>query len=145
MRNQYVQNKFPKISRISWGAIFAGALAAITVSFLLNMLGLGIGLTTIDPLTETNPLDGLGTGTIIWWGVSNLAALFMGGMVAGRMSGLPANSEGGASRFLGVVLIFNSLPVFGNFYYWRHFQRNSERRELCFFRFQGNEHGASLK
>jgi len=106
MRNQYIdiQNKFPKISRISWGAIIAGTLTAITVAFLLNILGLGIGLTTIDPMTEANPMDGLGTGTIVWWGISNLAALFMGGMVAGRMSGLPANSDGGLHGFLAWAL-----------------------------------------
>jgi hypothetical protein len=106
MRNQLIsiQNKFPKISRISWGAIFAGALTAIVVAFLLNLLGLGIGLTTIDPMTETKPFEGLGTGTLIWWGISNLAALFIGGMVAGRMSGLPANSDGGLHGFLAWAL-----------------------------------------
>ncbi|MDT0293013.1 hypothetical protein ACFQ3R_09945 [Mesonia ostreae] len=102
MRNQLIniQNKFPKISRISWGAILAGTLTAIVVAFLLNLLGLGIGLTTIDPMTEANPMDGLGTGTLIWWAVSNLAALFIGGMVAGRMCGMPANSDGGLHGFL---------------------------------------------
>lgn len=106
MRNQLIsiQNKFPKISRISWGAILAGTLTAITVGFLLNLLGLGIGLTTIDPMTEAQPLDGLGTGTIIWWGISNLAALFIGGMVAGRMAGLPTNSDGGLHGFLAWAL-----------------------------------------
>ncbi|MGC1471042.1 MAG: hypothetical protein WA775_00510 [Psychroserpens sp.] len=102
MRSQYIniQNKFPKISRISWGAILAGSITAIVVAFLLNLLGLGIGLTTIDPMTEANAMEGLGTGTIIWWGISNLAALFIGGMVAGRMCGLPANSDGGLHGFL---------------------------------------------
>lgn len=115
MRSQYInlQNKFPKISRISWGAIFAGTLTAIVVAFLLNVLGLGIGLTTIDPMTEANPLHGLGTGTIVWWGISNLAALFMGGMVAGRMSGLPSNSDGGLHGFLawGLYLILSLYLV----------------------------------
>ncbi len=102
MRRQYIniQNRSPKISRISWGAILSGTLTAIVVAFLLNILGLGIGLTTIDPMTEANTLDGLGTGTLVWWGVSNIAALFIGGMVAGRMSGLPSNSDGGLHGFL---------------------------------------------
>lgn len=106
MRSQFIniQNKFPKISRISWGAILAGAITAVVVAFLLNLLGLGIGLTTIDPMTEAKPLDGLGTGTLIWWGISNLAALFIGGMVAGRMCGLPMNSDGGLHGFLAWAL-----------------------------------------
>lgn len=102
MRNQYIEiiNSKNRISRISWGAVLAGTLTALTVVFLLNLLGFGIGLTTIDPMTETNALDGLGTGTIIWWALSNVAALFVGGMVAGRMSGLPSKSDGGLHGFL---------------------------------------------
>lgn len=101
MRNQYIEiNSKKRISRISWGAVLAGTLTALVVIFLLNLLGFGIGLTTIDPMTETNSLDGLGTGTIIWWALANLAALFVGGMVAGRMSGLPSNSDGGLHGFL---------------------------------------------
>ncbi|MDT0676966.1 hypothetical protein [Autumnicola musiva] len=93
-----------KIRRSSWGAIFAGALTALAVAFLLNLLGLGIGLTSIDPMTESDPLAGLGTGTIIWWGLSNLAALFVGGMVAGRLSGFPTAADGGIHGFLAWAL-----------------------------------------
>ncbi|MDT0641790.1 hypothetical protein RM553_02995 [Zunongwangia sp. F363] len=93
-----------KVKRSSWGAIFAGALTALAVAFLLNLLGLGIGLTSIDPMTESDPLAGLGTGTIIWWGLSNLAALFVGGMVAGRMSGFPSAADGGIHGFLAWAL-----------------------------------------
>ncbi|MBZ9632008.1 hypothetical protein LB465_14585 [Salegentibacter sp. LM13S] len=93
-----------KINRNSWGAIFAGALTALAVAFLLNLLGLGIGLSSIDPLTESDPLAGLGTATIIWWGLSNLAALFVGGMVAGRMSGFSSGADGGIHGFLAWAL-----------------------------------------
>lgn len=93
-----------KISRISWAAVFAGTLTAIAISFLLNILGLGIGFATINPLTEANPLDGLGTGTIIWWIVTNLAALFMGGMIAARMSGYASNIDGALHGFLSWAL-----------------------------------------
>lgn len=96
---------FPeKIRRNSWGAIFAGALTALAVAFLLNLLGLGIGLSSIDPMTESDPLAGLGAGTTIWWGLSNLAALFVGGMVAGRMSGFSSSADGGIHGFLAWAL-----------------------------------------
>ena len=36
------------IKRVSWGAIFAGAVVAIVTQFLLNLLGLGLGLTTFE-------------------------------------------------------------------------------------------------
>lgn len=79
--------------RISWGAIFAGVVVAIMVSIVLNLLGLGIGLTTIEPLNEQDPMAGLGTGAALWWIVSSLIALFCGGWVAGRLAGVPKKSE----------------------------------------------------
>ena len=75
--------------RISWGAIIAGALVSIVVMLLLNLLGIGIGLGSIDPMEEANPFAGLGTGAIIWWVVSNLIAIFAGGYVAGKLAGIP--------------------------------------------------------
>ncbi len=94
-------NETPKrISRISWGAILAGTLTALALMFLLNILGLGIGLTSIDSLTETDPFEGIGTGTAIWWILSNVAALFVGGLVAARMSGYTSNVDGALHGFL---------------------------------------------
>lgn len=75
--------------RISWGAVFAGALVALVVQLALSLLGLGIGMGTVDPMEEANPLSGLGTGAIIWWAVSMLLALFAGGYVAGHLAGVP--------------------------------------------------------
>ena len=98
------ENMAAKVSRISWGAILAGTLTALAVVSMLNLLGLGIGFSTIDPMIESDPLHGLGTGTLIWLGLSNLAALFVGGMVAGRMSGYPSNSDGGLHGFLSWAL-----------------------------------------
>lgn len=97
-------NMDTKVSRISWGAILAGTLTALAVVSMLNLLGLGIGFSTIDPMTETNPLKGLGTGTLIWLGLSNIVALFVGGMVAGRMSGYPSKTDGGLHGFLSWAL-----------------------------------------
>lgn len=93
-----------KIPRISWGAVFAGGIAALAISILLNLLGLGLGFTAIDPLSESQPLSGLGTGTIIWWIVSNLIALFLGGMVAGRTAGFISKTDGGLHGFLSWCL-----------------------------------------
>ncbi len=35
--------------RVSWGAIFAGALVSISTLLLLNLLGAAIGFASIDP------------------------------------------------------------------------------------------------
>lgn len=95
-----------KISHISWGAILAGTLTTLSLIFLLNILGIGIGLTTIDPLTEADPLNGIGVGTAIWWILSNVAALFTGGLVAARMSGYTSNLDGALHGFLTWALYF---------------------------------------
>lgn len=89
-----------KISRISWGAILAGTLTTLALMFLLNILGLGIGLTAIDPMTDPEPFKGIGIGTAIWWILTNLAALFTGGLVAARMSGYTSNLDGALHGFL---------------------------------------------
>ena len=89
----YAQRGASFFRRISWGAIFAGTLVSIVVMLLLNLLGIGIGLGSINPVEEASPFSGLGTGALIWWVVSNLIAIFAGGYVAGRMAGVPLRTS----------------------------------------------------
>ncbi len=82
------------IKRVSWGAIFAGALVAVVTGFVLNLLGLGIGLQTFDPATESDSVGGFGIGQGIWTVISSLVSLFAGGWVAGRLAGMPRKTDG---------------------------------------------------
>ncbi|MCK8495585.1 MULTISPECIES: YrzE family protein [Spirosoma] len=82
------------LSRISWSAVFAGVLVAIVTQMLLTLLGLGIGLGTIDPMEEQNPMAGLGIGSAIWYIISSLISLFLGGWVAGRLASAPRLFDG---------------------------------------------------
>jgi hypothetical protein len=80
------------VRRISPSAVLAGAVLALVTLFMLNLLGVGIGLTTIDPARggdDTPGLTGLGIGAGIWGAVTFLIALFIGGWVAGRLAGDP--------------------------------------------------------
>ena len=43
------------INRVSWGAIFAGVVVGLVVQVLLTMLGVGIGVATLDPGAGDNP------------------------------------------------------------------------------------------
>lgn len=61
---------------------------------MLNLIGLAIGLGTIEPTEESNPLSGLGTGSLIWWILSSLIALFLGGYVAARVGVSFSNKSG---------------------------------------------------
>ncbi len=98
-------------SRIHWGAIIAGALLAVAIAFALNLLGLGIGLSTIDPATESRPFSGLGVGATIWYVISTLLALFAGGYVAGRLAGFPKQSTAGLHGVLAWAL-FTLLSLY---------------------------------
>ena len=82
------------MKRISWSAVFAGVLVAIVTQMLLTLLGLGIGLGTIDATEEANPTAGLGTGSAIWYIISSLVSLFLGGWVAGRLASAPRLFDG---------------------------------------------------
>jgi hypothetical protein len=93
--------------RISWGAVFAGVVIALVVHMLLSLLGLAIGFASINPQTEANPFSGLGTGALIWWLVSMLIALFVGGLAAGRLSGIYAAFD----RVLHGVLAFSVFTL----------------------------------
>jgi hypothetical protein len=81
------------IKRISWGAVFAGVVVAMVLQLALSLLGFGIGVGTIDPVEERDPMSGLGTGALIWWVVTMLLSLFAGGWVAGRLAGMPTTFD----------------------------------------------------
>ncbi|MFO0754781.1 MAG: hypothetical protein U0411_15815 [Thermodesulfovibrionales bacterium] len=97
------------LRRISWGAIFAGTVVALVIGLALSLLGMGIGLGTINPATEENPLGGVGVGAGIWAAVSALLSLFAGGWVAGRLAGFPRSPIGILHGVVvwGVVTLFS--------------------------------------
>jgi hypothetical protein len=75
-------------ARVSWGAIFAGAATAMATLLILSLLGLGIGLSTVDPATGDTPSGtAMGIGALLWYLLSSAIALFAGGFVAGRLAG----------------------------------------------------------
>ena len=91
--------------RISWGAVFGGALLGLVTELALSMLGVGIGLSTVDPMQEQNPFNGIGTGAIIWYGISTLIALYVGGLVAGRLAGSARRADGMLHGLLSWCLV----------------------------------------
>lgn len=81
-------------SRISWGAIISGVVVAIILQVAMNMLGLSIGAAAIDPGAPDAIAPTFGTATVIWMAASVLISLFVGGAVAGYMSGRIGRNEG---------------------------------------------------
>jgi hypothetical protein len=85
------------VRRISPWAVLAGAIVGVVVLFLLGLLGLGIGLATMDPAAGGGDTPGVGAlsiGTAIWGIISFLIALFAAGWIAGRLAGDPKKLDG---------------------------------------------------
>ena len=71
---------------VSWPAIFAGAAAATALSFILLILGTGLGLSSLSPWANDGASGkALGVGGFAWIIFMQLAASAMGGYIAGRM------------------------------------------------------------
>ena len=75
-------------SRISWGAILAGAVVAVAIGLMLNILGVAVGATAIDAVEGGTPSGAaFGIGGGLWLLVANLLGLAVGGYAAARLSG----------------------------------------------------------
>jgi hypothetical protein len=76
------EDVLPVGSRVSWGAIFAGAVVSMAIYLVLTLLGSAIGLTVNRNFsTET-----LGVAAIIWAVLSTVFALFVGGWVTSQLT-----------------------------------------------------------
>lgn len=75
-----VEDLVPIRSRVSWGAIFAGAVMAMAVYLVFTLLGGAIGLSVSNQAsTET-----ISTGAGVWAVVTTILALFVGGWVTSQ-------------------------------------------------------------
>ena len=70
-------------SGVSWGAVLAGAAAGAALSFILIILGVGLGLSSISPWSYSTA--DIGKSTILWLAFTQLAAAGTGGYIAGRL------------------------------------------------------------
>lgn len=73
--------------KLSWGALFGGIFVTLGVWLLLTVLGLAVGLSSIDP-ESPRTLRSAGMGAGIWTAIVPLVALFFGGLVAARCAGI---------------------------------------------------------
>jgi len=82
-------------TRISWAAIIASVILVVAVQMLLSMLGLGVGLGLVSPNTNGTPdASSFGIGAGLWWLLSSLVALALGGYVASWLGGLTTQFDG---------------------------------------------------
>lgn len=73
-------------SGVSWGAIFAGAAGAASLSLVLLLLGTGLGFSSVSPWTNQGAsAASIGIAAILWLSFTQIAASGMGGYLAGRL------------------------------------------------------------
>jgi hypothetical protein len=81
----------PLMPAVRWGAILAGVAAGVSVQLVLTLFGIATGLSVSDVAQDNG---GAAMGALLWAGASMLVAAFVGGYVAGRMSGLKRKTDG---------------------------------------------------
>jgi hypothetical protein len=105
-------------SRISWGAVLAGAVVAVATTLLLSLLGAAIGAGSIHPLSTTSTdLANYGIGAGIWQIINLILSMALGGYVAARLSGTHSHQDGelhgmtmwAMAVLLGAVLFAHAL------------------------------------
>ena len=97
--------------RVHWGPIVAGLLTALTTLLMLSLLGLAIGLTTVNAGTaaaQGGPPPDAGRNSAIWAGVSGILSFLLGGYVAGRTAAL-FNRGWGALN--GALVFMLAVPL----------------------------------
>lgn len=73
-------------SAVTWSAIIAGGVTAAAVSFILLILGAGLGLTAVSPWSsDAGTATALGVGALIWLIVTQWIASGLGGYLTGRL------------------------------------------------------------
>ena len=71
---------------VSWGPIIAGAFAASTLTFILMLLGSGLGLTMVSPWSGSGAsLTTFAVSTAIWLVIVQWLSSGVGGYLAGRL------------------------------------------------------------
>ena len=105
-------------SRISWGAVIAGAVVTVATALLLSLFGAAIGAGSLHAIDATaSDLSNFGTGAAIWEIINLALSMAFGGYVAARLSGTHSHLDGelhgitmwGLAVLLGSVLFAQAV------------------------------------
>lgn len=98
---------------VSWPAVIAGAIVAVAVGTMLNLLGLALGAGAFNPYDiDGGDAEGFAAAAGIWAVIANSIALFVAGAVASRAAKYADHHKGAlhglsvwALAFLLAILI----------------------------------------
>ncbi len=95
------------LEKVSWEAVFAGAVVALVLELTLNLLGISIGFLSLQPDYDEEMASPkvIGMGTAVWVILSGLIALFVGGWVAGRLANMPDDTDGALHGILTACVV----------------------------------------
>lgn len=79
------------VDKVRWGAVIAGLFATLATLAVLSVLGLAIGLSTVDRYSDAGNF-GIGAG--IWGAISALLAFAVGGYVASHSAAVRGSGNG---------------------------------------------------
>jgi len=99
-------------TRVSWGAICAGSVLALSICLLLTTLGMAVGVSVHDRLSTST----IHTGSVMWAVLIVCASLFVGGMATSLLTSGENHTEAVIHGILtwGMVLaIFSVLGALG--------------------------------
>lgn len=82
------------LSHLSWSAIIAGTLVGLMIQVTLLLLGTAVGLYAVDTEGGLAQFGGLGVGASLWWMISAIVSLFIGGWLTSRFAGLQKIFDG---------------------------------------------------
>jgi len=97
--------------RLRWGPIIGGVATAMTSMLMLSLLGLAIGLTTVnagDAAATGSLPNNSGTTAAIWGAVSAVISFFLGGFVAGRSASVFSRGWGSLN---GAMVFLIGVPI----------------------------------
>lgn len=73
-------------SYVEWGAVIAGTISALAVSFVLLSFGAALGFSAVSPWTATaGTVTAVSLGAALWMLMVNVWAFALGGYLSGRM------------------------------------------------------------
>ena len=88
------------IKHVGWGAIWAGLFVVLGIHILLGLLGMAVGAMQVDAPGERPSATSLGAAAMIWWTVTSIIALFIGGMIAGHQACVWSKRQGAIHGFI---------------------------------------------
>jgi len=108
----------PWYRRVSWGAIVAGVVVALLAQFMLEMLGVTLGVAAFEPGEDTLG-PSFTTSIVVWLAATALLSLFAGGLVTGKLSNavdpldvvLEALVMMGVATLISFFILINSLGM----------------------------------